>query len=36
MQKKLILEIKFVGKTTYETVRGIKFVQTFYPSGADR
>ena len=36
MQTKLIREIKFVGKATYETVRGIKFVQTFYLSGTDR
>ena len=29
-------EVKLVGKaTTYETVRGIKFVLTFYPSGGD-
>ena len=26
MQTKLIKEIKFVGKATYESVRGIKFV----------
>ena len=32
MQTKLIQEIKFVGEATYETVRAIKFVQTFYPS----
>ena len=28
MQTKLIQDISFVGKETYETVRGIKFVQT--------
>ena len=32
MQTKLIKIIKFVGKATYESVRGIIFVQTFYPS----
>ena len=35
MQAKLIQEIKFVGKATQETVCGIKFLQTFYPYGAD-
>ena len=35
MQTKLIKEIKFVGKATYESVRGIKFVQTFKRVSSD-
>ena len=31
MQTKLIQEIKFVGKAMYESIRGIKFTQMFYP-----